>query len=491
MPDNKTMSRWWVVVGAILVQLCLGAIYAWGTFSPSLQWTKSEVVNSLAPALLSIDRTQHGKYKNGFAECKKMTAKILEAAKKSDATEEEKRLGKEAQTQLENFHTRLPVAQEVWAKHYFGYSAKQSQGIFSAGLFFFAFVMILAGRWQDRVGPRIVALTGGVVLGLGYILASFVGTNYWLMFLCVGVIGGSGIGLGYVCPIAACVKWFPDMKGFITGLAVAGFGAGAFIFVKLGGPWADLIFTCGVSTTYLIFGIIFVITVVLGSLLLSNPPPGWKPEGWIPPAPKNPAAATKARDLTQSQCVRTPQFWMIWFAFVFSAGCGLMVIGCLKDFGIREGGLSAEAAGTALGLLALFNGLGRIVWGTLTQKVGARNALVMMALLQAGMMFLLLGMGTKVVTLAIAACWVGFNFGGNFAVFPLLTAEDFGTKNLGANYGAVFTAYGIGGIVGPILSGGVWDALGSYQWAFIPAGVGCLVTAALGLLLKAVQSKNA
>ncbi|MFW6125285.1 MAG: MFS transporter, partial [Pirellulales bacterium] len=319
-------------------------------------------------------------------------------------------------------------------------------------------------------------------LGTGYILAGLAGTSFWLMFLLIGVVGGAGIGLGYVCPIAACVKWFPDMKGFITGMAVAGFGAGAFIFVKLGGAWGSLLSQQGVNFTFLVFGIIFLVSVVLGALMLSNPPPGWKPAGWEPPTAgrSSPAAAV---DLTQGETTATVQFWMIWLSFVFSAGCGLMVIKCLKEFGQLEGGLSPQAAGTALGLLALFNGLGRIAWGTVSQKLTARGALALMTFLQALMMFALFWMGSTVVTLAVAACWLGFNFGGNFALFPLLTAENFGTKNLGANYGAVFTAYGIGGIAGPMLAGAVWDLSGTFVWAFIPAGVACLLATFLAISL--------
>lgn len=486
MSDGKVMNRWLVVVGALLIQICLGAIYAWGTFTPALQARRSELVATLSPELLGIDPVKHKELAMEYKETLKgkfdALNKELKALPKTDPAREVKLA--EIKSLDEEFTTRAGVSEEVWSKHHYSFNAKQTQLIFAAGLFTFALVMIMAGRWQDRFGPRIIALIGGVILGAGYIAASFVGSSFWPMFFCIGIVGGAGIGMGYVCPIAACVKWFPDMKGFITGLAVAGFGAGAFIFIKLGGAWASLVATQGVSGTYLVFGIIFFVTVVLGSLLLSNPPAGWKPVGWEPPAAKSGAAPAKAVDLTQGECVRTKQFWMIWLSFAFSAGCGLMVIGCLKDFGIKQGGLSAEAAGTALGLLALFNGLGRVAWGTASQKLTARGALIVMTLLQGAMMFILLGMGSEVVTLAVAACWIGFNFGGNFALFPLLTAEAFGTKNLGANYGAVFTAYGIGGIAGPMLSGGVWDALGSYQWAFIPAGVACLLAMILAIMLR-------
>ncbi len=380
------------------------------------------------------------------------------------------------------------VPESAWKKNLYGFKASQAQFPFMAGLFFFALSMILAGRWQDKSGPKIVALSGGIVLGIGYILGSFGGTGLGAMVLLVGVIGGIGIGMGYVCPIAACVKWYPDKKGLITGLAVAGFGAGAYIFAKLG---AAFVLAGGVSHGFLLLGLIYLVCVVIGALLLKNPPAGYKPAGWNPPAPAAGAAAVVKQDFAQGEIIKTSSFWTIWLAFMFSAGTGLMVIGSLKDFAINQGGLDATTATAALGLLALFNGLGRVVWGTVAGKIGPKISFVVMALLQAGMMFLLLGMGSAPGTLTIAACWVGFNFGGNFAIFPLLTADFFGVKNLGANYGVVFTAYGIGGIVGPLLAGMIWDTLGSYQWAFIPAGAACLFAMLLGLLLKAPGKKAA
>jgi len=401
------MKRWIVVLGALLIQLCLGAIYAWGAFTKAIQDPSGE----------------------------------------------------------------------------FGFSATEAQAIFAAGLATFAIVMILAGRWQDKIGPRKVAIMGGLILGLGYLLQGLLGgTSFWSMFFFIGVIGGAGIGLGYVCPIAACVKWFPDLKGFVTGLAVAGFGAGAFIFVKLAGSWGNLIAERGINGTFTIFGVIFAISVVVGALMLSNPPAGWLPEGYTPPEVK--AGTGKAEDFTQGETVKTGQFWMLWLAFVFSAGAGLMVIGCLKNFGELEGGLTAAAAGSALGLLALFNGLGRIVWGTVSQKLGARKSISLMTLLQAGMLFALFHMGSTETALTVAACWIGFNFGGNFALFPLASAESFGTKNLGANYGAMFTAYGVGGIIMPILAGSMWDMLGSYYIAFMVAGFICLISMILTFVVK-------
>jgi len=478
MSEGKVRNRWFIVVGALLVQLCLGAIYAWGTFTKDLQNGEGQIALALSPALLGHKAPDQCDASN--AQCTALVdeLKFAKAAKDdAKATDVSARIKQFVDTTYDR---------AKFDRNLFRFSETQTMAIFSVGLAVFAITMIMAGRWQDKVGPRIVAITGGLILGLGYILAGLAGgTSFIAILIFVGVIGGGGIGLGYVCPIAACVKWFPDMKGFVTGLAVAGFGAGAFIFVKVAGDWLKLIHNFGISGTFLIFGIVFAIAVTIGGLLLSNPPAGWKPAGWTPPAA---AAKKSARDLTQGQILGTPQYWMIWMAFVFSSATGLMVIGCLKNFGEKQGGLTASAAASALGLLALFNGLGRIVWGTVSQKLTARYSLVLMTAFQALMLFLLPTMGSSTLKLAIAACWVGFNFGGNFALFPLLTNENFGSKNLGANYGAVFTAYGVGGIAGPILAGQVWDMFGTFSTAFYIAGAACILASVIGLLLRPIKA---
>jgi len=376
------------------------------------------------------------------------------------------------------------VKAEAWGKYYYGFSSSDTQLIFAVGLAVFAFVMIFAGRWQDKQGPRLVAIVGGVILGLGYILAGAVsGTNHLLMLIFIGIFGGAGIGLGYVCPIAAGNKWFPDKKGLITGLAVAGFGAGALIFVKLAGAWANLIYDVGVNQTFFIYGIIFAIAVIVGALFLSNPPKDWKPTGWEPLAVAK-KTGLSTYDFNYRQMLKTRQFYFLWITFILSAGAGLMVIGNLKNFGYFEGGLTLAEAGTALAMLAIFNGLGRIVWGWLSDKIGRKLAINLMVLLQGLMLIGILFIGKTVSGLTLAACWIGFNFGGNFALFPAATADYFGLKNLGTNYGWVFTAYGVGGIFGPILAGKIYDITGSYSLAFIILAVLLGVAWILTILYK-------
>jgi MFS transporter, OFA family, oxalate/formate antiporter len=473
--------RWLVLLGALLMQPCLGAIYGWGVFVPALKASRSELTVTLSPQILEVDPAEHSVLVSEYKTLKKQLA----AAHEDDRAE--------AKAALDRFlnddvPARLNVSDGVWAKQFYGYSGKQAQAIFSTGILVFALVMILAGRWQDRVGPRVVATTGGLVLAAGYSFAALAGPGFPAVLVGVGVIGGAGIGLGYVCPIAACVKWFPDLKGLITGLAVAGFGGGAFLFIKLAGNWGGLLATQGVAGTFLTYAAIFALFVTLGASLLKNPPSGWLPAGWSPAVPADSSSASSTSigtpDFVQAETVRTSTFWMLWLAFMLASSCGLMVIGSLKDFGIREGRLSDFEAEGALGLLAVFNALGRITWGWVSQRLGARRTLVLISLLQAAMVLALVEMGSQVWTLEVAACWVGFHFGGNLALFPLLTAEYFGTRHLGANYGLMFTGYGLGGVAGPMLAGSVWDVLGSYRWAYLPAAAACLVAMGLALVVR-------
>jgi OFA family oxalate/formate antiporter-like MFS transporter len=431
MADQKVMNRWYVVVGAILIQLCLGAIYAWSVFTPKLT-------------------AEGGTY---------------------------------------------------------NFSASQAAWVFSVGLLVFAVVMILSGRMIGKIGPRKLAVLGGVVLGVGYILGGFFGSSFAAQLIFIGIIGGAGIGFAYVVPIAVGVKWFPDKKGMVTGLAVAGFGFGATIWVKSAGSWFDLLNVLnffglgGVQSVFLLYGVIFLVAVLLGSIVMIDPPAGYAPAGWTPPeqtaATGNPSSALGMVEFVPGEMLKTPQFYMTWLTFLFSAIAGLMVIYCIKLFGIdalKAGGMAvataSAVAGTAMAWYAIFNGLGRIVWGTVSDKIGRKMAIFLMCLFQGIIMLLFYKMGGAGITLIIGACIIGFNFGGNFALFPAVTADYFGNKNVGLNYGYVFVSYGIAGVIGPQIAGFFKDAAkgGSdpsiWITPFVIAGVACLLGAAITLISK-------
>jgi OFA family oxalate/formate antiporter-like MFS transporter len=412
MAEKKIMNRWLVCVGAILIQLCLGAIYAWSVFTPSLKgagWTKT-----------------------------------------------------------------------------------QTQSVFAAGLATFAIVMVIAGRIMPKLGPRMVAMLGGVVLGMGYILGGLLGqTDFTLIFLFIGIIGGAGIGLAYVVPIAVGMRWFPDKKGLITGVAVAGFGFGATLWVKLAGNWGNLIASQGISTTFVIYGIVFLICVIIGGIWMVFPPDGWKPQGWNPPEAKDSATKSVAEGFKSSEMLRTPQYYMILLTFAFGASAGLMSIGLMKLFpmtalmanGISE--ISASAiAGTAMAIFfALANGIGRIAWGAISDKLGRKLSIILMMASQGIIVIAFQKMAGTPAFLYLGATLIGFNFGGNFALFPTITADTFGTRYVGQNYGWVFLAYGIGGILGPILGGKLGD-MNNFPLAFTICGILCLIAAGIISMVK-------
>ncbi len=396
MSQQSAGNRWFVVFGAILVQLCLGAIYAWSVFTPSLisaGWTKVD-----------------------------------------------------------------------------------TQWIFSAGLACFAIATVIAGRLLPRFGPRALTMAGGTILGAGYVVAGLTGGESFmadLMF--IGVASGLGIGLAYVVPIAVGMRWFPDKKGFITGLAVAGFGFGATLWVKLAGAWGHLIEHVGLGSTFVIYGVSFATLVVVGGIWMVYPPKGWLPKGYTPPVAHAGESSTGVAnfDFDAGQMLRTHQYLLILVTFVFSAGAGLMSIGLMKLFpmqALMNGGMGEAAAsavaGTAMAVcFSLANGIGRIAWGAVSDKLGAKRSIVIMTASQGVLIYLFQYMAGTPGLLYLGATLVGFNFGGNFALFPMITAGTFGARNIGQLYGFVFLAYGIGGIAGPIMGGKLGD-LGNFPLAF-------------------------
>ncbi len=461
MAGEKVMNRWWVVAGALVIQVSLGAVYIWSVFQTPLKafyqdWSETQVT---------------------------LPAQIVLAA--------------------------------------------------------FALAVIFAGRIQDRVGPRVVATAGGIILGAGLILAKFTeafpsGTALLWLIGTFSILGGIGIGAGYVCPIATCVKWFPDKRGLITGLAVAGFGAGAFFFAPLakalisGGAYELLgakLFTLpelGVFNTFLVLGVIFLVCVVAGAQLLKNPPAGYAPAGWIPPQAKAAAAGAVKADLSPLEMVRTPAFWLLWVTYFIACSGGLQIImkaspiwqsvsiqGLIPPILAPDFSRIAAAGAVAVSIIAIFNSTGRILWGIVSDRIGRKATLIIIFLLS-GAALLVLDFLTGLPLFLVCVSVVGLCFGGFLALYPALTADFFGTKNIGANYGVMFTAYGAGGIVGPYLAASMMRvinevpyeaksatgeivqkifAIGDYQLAFIVAGVACVIAALLVTRIRPVQGK--
>ncbi len=409
----KVMNRWLVVVGAILIQLCLGAIYAWSVFT-------------------------------------------------------------------------APLDEAGWTK-------AQTQAPFAAGLASFAGVMFLVGMFLPKVSLRMRAVAGAILLGVGYVLAGLLGpTDPTMVFICIGLIGGAGIGLAYVVPIAVGMAWFPDKKGLITGLAVAGFGFGAMLWVKLAGAWGHLIENMGLGQTFMVYGVIFTAACLIGAIWMVKPPEGWIPAGYTPPeaAPDGTAAAGSV-DYTLKQMLAKPQAYMIFLCFLFGAAAGLMSIGLMKLFpgeALEANGIeAAEAsaiAGTAMAVFfSLANGLGRIAWGAISDKLGYKASVFLMLATQGVFVIVFQWVAGTEHLLYLFAALIGFNFGGNFALFPVATADTFGKKFIAQNYGFIFLSYGVGGIFGPILGGKLGD-MERFPLAFTICGGLCLVAAVIAALIR-------
>jgi OFA family oxalate/formate antiporter-like MFS transporter len=402
----KNNHGMWVIGGALLIQLSLGAIYAWSVF-----------------------------------------AKPLQAA---------------------------------------GWSTSATQWPFTVGLVSFALVMVYAGRKLYTFGPRRLTAAGGLMLGAGYLLAGATGgESFWPVLIGVGLLGGAGIGLGYVVPIAVGMQWFPDRKGLITGIAVAGFGLGAMIWVKLAGTWGGLIVDYGIGNTFMIYGVIFTGLVLLGSLWMTFPP------NFTPPQPDHKGSKF---DFRSQEMIRTVDYWSIFTTFAIGATAGLMCIGLMKQFPSQAlvangmGELAADAvAGTAMVIFAIFNAIGRIGWGKISDSIGhavncdhhgRKKSLVLMAASQGICVIAFPYVAGMEYTLYLFAALIGFNFGGNFALFPAITTDTFGHKFFGQNYGYVFLAYGAGGTLGPMLGGYLGDT-GNFLLAFIITGAMNLVAAVI------------
>ncbi|KAF0113596.1 MAG: Major facilitator superfamily MFS1 [Rhodospirillaceae bacterium] len=369
-----------------------------------------------------------------------------------------------------------------------GWSKLDTQIAFSLSLVALAAVMVWGGRHMVSWGPRRLAVSGGLILGASYVLAGLLGeSSFPVVVLCIGVMGGMGIGLGYMVPIAVCMRWFPDRRGMITGIAVAGFGFGAMGWIKLAGEWGQLLETYGLGATFILYGLAFILLVLTGSRWMIWPPEGWRPAGWTPP----PAAVTAVQEYSRREMVRTVAFALLFLTFVASSGAGLMSIGLMKLYpmeALEAGGLSpAEAstiAGTAMAVFfSIANGLGRIIWGTLSDRIGPQTALLLMTFSQGVTLLLFATMAGHEILLYCGASLIGFNFGGNFALFPSIVASLFGPTNVGQNYPMVFLAYGVGGIIGPILGGFLGD-LGNFPLAFTLCGGACLAGTVLVSLIR-------
>ncbi|WP_242346057.1 OFA family MFS transporter [Anaeromyxobacter terrae] len=388
----------------------------------------------------------------------------------------------------------------------FRWSNTTTTWTFALAILFLGIGAVIGGRWQDVKGPRPVAVTGLLLWGLGNVLAGLGTTALgapWI-YLTYGVIGGLGLGLGYVTPVAAVTKWFPDRRGLGSGMVVMGFGLGAFFYnniLKAVPAFADASREAGrvlaaraggastaalsagatgtIMRTFIVSGIVFAVLGALCALVIRNPPPGT-----VPAAAATPAAAARAtRDYPPSEALRTPQFWALWMMLFLNVTAGILFISNAVPIMRELTGTTPETALAVYGFIALFNGLGRFFWGAISDRIG-RNAAYLLIYGSQVVIFFVVGGIHSLPVVAILFAIVLLDYGGGFGTMPSFTADYFGTKYMGVNYGWILLAWGVGGVAGPIFVALVKDATGSFSGALPVIAVVLLVAAILPIVTR-------
>ncbi len=349
----------------------------------------------------------------------------------------------------------------------------------------FAFSMILAGRCQDKFGPRLTAFVGGILVGAGLLIASRT-TNYWAWVVGFGLLAGMGIGFGYSSATPPALKWFPPSKtGLIAGLVVAGFGLASVYIAPLS---EYLLKHHGALNAMAFYSVAFVVVVCGLSLLLADPPPGYAPA-----TPGNSRTVVKAAAAagTPGDMLRTPTFYLLWLIFFIGAGAGLMVISSVSGMAKKSMG---EAAFVAVAVLAIGNAAGRIGAGLLSDRIGRRLTLLIVLLFQGLLMLAAIPVtaakDSGALIVVLLATLIGFNYGANLSLFPSFTKDLWGLKSFGVNYGIVFTAWGLGGFALSRLQQMLKAQSGSFSSSFIAAAILLLIAAAMTLMLRPAQTSR-
>jgi MFS transporter, OFA family, oxalate/formate antiporter len=371
---------------------------------------------------------------------------------------------------------RIPLAKQ------FGWSIPDITLTFTICIFVLGVSAFFGGLWLNKRGPRIVALTGGILYGIGVFLASFSDRGLMWLYFSYGVIGGVGLGFSYIVPIAVLVKWFPDRRGLITGIAVGGFGAGALITAPVA-TW--LIQTVGVLHTFAYLGIAFLIVTIISGYFMQNPTTGWKPEGWSPTASE--VAHRAKRDYTLGESLGTWQWWALWLLLFLNTSAGISVISQEAPLFEELARVTAVVAASMVGVASLGNGLGRVFWAWASDAITRKATFFVMFLLQALLFWFLPGI-TSASALAVVAFIILLCYGGGFGTMPAFAADYFGAKNVGPIYGLMLTAWGFASAFGPLLIAYLRQADGTYRGALHIIAAVMLASAVLPVLVSPPRS---
>jgi OFA family oxalate/formate antiporter-like MFS transporter len=349
---------------------------------------------------------------------------------------------------------RIPLAKE------FGWSIAQVSATFTICWFFLGCTAALGGLWLNRRGPRTVAVIAGILWGGGVFLSSFSAHKLWLLYLGYGIIGGSGLGMGYIVPIAVLVKWFPDRRGLITGVAVAGLGAGALVAAPIAGL---LIRSVGLMPTFAWLGAAYGVVAVLSGVFMQNPPEGWHPAGWQPTAAQ--LTQRSDRDFSLGESLRTWQWWALCALMSINTIAGLSILSQAAPIFQEMGKMSAGAAATLVGVISIANGAGRVFWAWISDLTSRKAAFVTMYLVQVLLFWTYHSIGSPVL-LTIATFVIVMCYGGGYGITPAFAADYFGARHVGSIFGLMMLPWAFPAAFGPLLFAWLRESTGGYTEAF-------------------------
>ena len=395
----NSMKRWWIALAGILLQMALGAVYAWSVF-------------------------------------------------------------------------RVPLSKQ------FHWTISQVTLTFTIAIFVLGVAAFFGGLWLKQSGPRVVALTGGVLYGLGVFLASYSSIGLWWLYLTYGVLGGVGLGFAYIVPVAVLVKWFPDRRGLMTGVAVGGFGAGALVTAPIA---THLIQTVGVLKTFSYLGLVYLVVATAAGFFMQNPPDGWLPEGWTPKLKE--IGQKTAKDFTLGQALRTWQWWALWLLLFLNTSAGISVISQEAPMFQEFAKATAIVAAGMVGIVSIGNAAGRVFWAWVSDLISRKVTFAVMFLLQVGLFWLLPSL-QAVSVITFVAFVILMCYGGGFGTMPAFAADYFGSTNVGSIYGLMLTAWGFASAFGPLLIAHMRQSSGAYSGGLHVIAVIMLVSIVLPLLVK-------
>ncbi len=373
---------------------------------------------------------------------------------------------------------RIPLTKE------YGWSISQVTLAFTIAILTLGFASFVGGLWMRHSGPRSVALAAGIFYGAGIFLASLSGGHLWWLYLTYGFIAGIGLGLGYIVPVATLVKWFPDRRGMITGIAVAGFGAGALITAPIA---SKLIVSVGVMKTFAILGIAYFLAVTIPAFWMQDPPENYRPAGWTPSAAQQRQRST--RTYTLAEAMRTWQWYGLWALLFLNTSAGISIISQAAPMAQEITGVSAAVAAGLVGIISIANGSGRFLWAWFSDLIGRRWVFLLMFVTQAILFFILPRIQSfsafTIFCFVILLC-----YGGGFGTMPAFAADYFGAENVGSIYGLMLTAWGFAGVLGPTLIANIRQSTGHYSHAlYVIAGI-MLCSAVIPLVVRPPYSRR-